>query len=343
MQTFRQFFQAATGHVPYGYQARVADNGLPDILCAPAGTGKTGIIVAWLWRRLHADPEGTPRRLVYALPQRSPVEQVAAKVSRWLANLGLCEAVAVHLVMDRTRPGDFRQDMHRPAIVIGTVDSLVSKALNRGYGIARVIFPIDFALVTNGAHWVIDETRLCPQSATTLRRLVAFAKERGTAEPFGLTCMSASGDAGEILPAERAGELAVRLNARRTIRRLDAEPGDYQAISAAVLRRHRAGELTVVVLNTVAAAQQVFRQLSESADCTLLHAQFRGVDHSQPSQPIHPAANRGGNASHRGGDRPGRLGADHRGGTVALTRPASGQVQSCRPDLRRGAVVGSAA
>ena len=67
--------------------------------------------------------------------------------------------------------------MHRPAIVVGTVDSLVSKALNRGYGIARATYPIDFALVTNGAHWVIDEIQLCPESTTTLRQLAAFARD----------------------------------------------------------------------------------------------------------------------------------------------------------------------
>ena len=65
--------------------------------------------------------------------------------------------------------------MHKPAIVVGTVDSLVSKALNRGYGIARAIFPIDYALVTNGAHWIIDEIQLCPESVTTLRQLAGFA------------------------------------------------------------------------------------------------------------------------------------------------------------------------
>jgi hypothetical protein len=50
----------------------------------------------------------------------------------------------------------------------------------------------DFALVTNGAHWIIDEIQLCPESTTTLRQLAAFAKTMGTAEPFGLTCMSAT-------------------------------------------------------------------------------------------------------------------------------------------------------
>ena len=140
----------------------------------------------------------------------------------------------------------WRLDMHQPAIVVGTVDSLVSKALNRGYGIGRATYPIDFALVTNGAHWVIDEIQLCPESTTTLRQLAAFAEALGTAEPFGLTCMSATVPGGlldtvdnpapgpaEVLgiePAERTGELAVRLDARAdraaARRRAGRLPGD---------------------------------------------------------------------------------------------------------------------
>src|SRR5215813_12718823 len=226
MPTFNEFYKRATGYEPYGYQVRIARDGLPSVVTAPTGTGKTGMILAWLWRRLYGPhPAQTPRRLVYALPQPSLADQVAGEARRWLANLGLIENVALHVVMGgrgETR-GEWRENMHLPAIVVGTVDSLVSKALNRGYGIGRVIFPIDFALVTNGAHWVIDEIQLCPESTTTLRQLAAFAKTYGTAEPFGLTCMSASvpdgllGTADNPAPTaqiriedeERTGELAI--------------------------------------------------------------------------------------------------------------------------------------
>ena len=47
---FESFFQAATGRRPYGYQARIARDGLPGALTAPTGTGKTSVILAWLWR-----------------------------------------------------------------------------------------------------------------------------------------------------------------------------------------------------------------------------------------------------------------------------------------------------
>ena len=176
MGGFDEFFRAATaaagrpeGLDPHGYQRRLAQDGLAEVVQAPTGTGKTGIILAWLWRRLHADPAGTPRRLVYALPQRSLVEQVAGEAARWLENLGLSGEVALHVVMGGAGESQrqWRLDMHKPAIVVGTVDSLVSKALNRGYGIGRAVYPIDFALTTNGAHWVIDEIQLCPES--TLR------------------------------------------------------------------------------------------------------------------------------------------------------------------------------
>lgn len=305
MADFGEFFRLATaaderpeGNEPHGYQTRLALNGLPAVVQAPTGVGKTGIVLAWLWRRLHGpDPGETPRRLVYALPQRSLVEQVAGEVTGWLQRLGLADEVALHVVMGGAgaSQGQWRQDMQSPAIVVGTVDSLVSKALNRGYGIGRAIFPIDFALVANGAHWVIDEIQLCPESTATLRQLAAFARSLGTAEPFGLTCMSATasesllctvdnsvlarGDVLGIEPGERTGELAVRLGASRTVRRLAGQLGGYRAIAQFAAERHRPGTLTLVVLNTVDATRRVYAAMpSVDAAVTLVHSRFRGRD-----------------------------------------------------------------
>jgi CRISPR-associated endonuclease/helicase Cas3 len=298
VQEFGRFFQAATGSWPYGFQARIARDGLPSVVQAPTGTGKTGIILAWLWRRLYADREGTPRRLVYALPAQSLTEHVASEVARWLANLGLADQVALHVPTGGSGQSQrhWRLDMHKPAIVIGTVDSLVSKALNRGFGLGATSYPIDFALVTNGAQWVIDEIQLCLEATSTLRQLAGFAREWGTAEPFGLTCMSVAvpegllettgdplrGDVIGILPEERGGELKLRLGAERTIRRLDAGPGDYNAIAAAARDRHRPGTLTLVVLNTVETARTVYQALRGGpTECILLHSQFRALERAR--------------------------------------------------------------
>lgn len=296
MTLFEEFFKAATGHPPYGYQSRLAREGLPAVVQAPTGSGKTGVILAWLWR-WRQDPEATPRRLIYALPQRTLVEQVAGEVERWLGNLGdRAGVVTSHVVMGgegRTQP-EWRLNMHQPAIVVGTIDSLVSKALNRGYGISRAIYPIDFALVTNGAHWIIDEIQLAPESTTTLRQLAAFTQRYGTAEPFGLTCMSATvpekllatvdnpvrvGDVVRIEPEDRTGALEIRLKAARTIRRLPVEPGTYPDVAAAVWERHRPGALTLVVVNTVPAARGIYAALPRAeVPRTLLHSRFRGAE-----------------------------------------------------------------
>lgn len=301
MTSFDEFFEKATENPPYGYQTRLARDGLPAVLRAPTGSGKTGVVLAWLWRRLHGPtPDAVPRRLIYALPQRSLVEQVAGEAAGWLDRLGLSGEVALHVVMggeDKTGQWDWRRNMHRPAIVVGTVDSLVSKALNRGYGVGRAIYPIDFALVTNGSQWIIDEIQLCPESTTTLRQLAAFTTMFGTAEPFALTCMSATvpedlldtvdnpGPVTDVLrieESERVGELARRLSARRFVRRLAVEAGDAKAIAQAVGERHRAGSLTLVVVNTVETARAIHSHLRrQPVPCTLLHSRFRGQERQE--------------------------------------------------------------
>src|SRR6202050_5525657 len=303
MNDFHEFYRRATateerpeGYEPYGYQIRLARDGLPAVVQAPTGTGKTGIVLAWLWRRFYGpEPAATPRRMLYALPQRSLVEQVEGEISGWLDRLGLAEQVALHVVMGGAGKTQWRwrQDMDRPAIVVGTIDSLVSKALNRGYGIGRATYPVDFALVTNGAHWVIDEIQLCPESTTTLRQLAAFARSFGTAEPFGLTCMSATvprslletvdnrlvpeSDVLAIRPEERTGELEIRVNASRAVRRMAVAAGSYEQIAAMAAELHRPGTLTLAVMNTVTAARKVFAALpAGDAQRTLVHSRYRG-------------------------------------------------------------------
>ena len=117
---------------------------------------------------------GTPRRLMYALPQGSVVEPVVAQVRGWLDRLGLADEVGVHVatgIWAISHGPDWRADMHRPAVVIGTTEVLVSKALNRAFGVGSTLWPIDFALVANGAHWVVADPERSPVAVATLRAL----------------------------------------------------------------------------------------------------------------------------------------------------------------------------
>jgi hypothetical protein len=66
--------------LPYDYQRRLAEDGLPDVLHVPTGAGETlAVLLAWLWRLLHHSHEAvrrtTPPWLVYVLPMRVLVEQ----------------------------------------------------------------------------------------------------------------------------------------------------------------------------------------------------------------------------------------------------------------------------
>jgi CRISPR-associated endonuclease Cas3-HD len=218
-------------------------------------------VLAWLWRRLFGSQvaaAATPRRLVYVLPQGGLVEPVAIQAREWLTRLGLIDQVALHVVQggsDSEGPR-WRRDMHLPALVIGCADCLVSKALNHGYGIGLLSYPIDFALVTNGAQWVFDDVACCQRSADTVRQLASAAARLGTAEPFAVTCLPAA-----ISP----------------VRGLHAEPGDYQAMATAAAAMHKPGTRTLIVMNSVASATAVYSALADAAvPRVLIHSQFRG-------------------------------------------------------------------
>ncbi len=57
--SFDDFFKTATGHDPYRYQRRLAEEDpLPQLLNIPSGAGKTATVIpGWLWRRGFASLE----------------------------------------------------------------------------------------------------------------------------------------------------------------------------------------------------------------------------------------------------------------------------------------------
>jgi CRISPR-associated endonuclease/helicase Cas3 len=301
---FEEFFERATGYSPYPYQAAIAAGGFPEVIEVPTGAGKTeAVVLGWLFNRLyHHDPDvrhATPRRLIIAQPMRTLVEQTYDRAEAMLHRLELADEVVLHIMMgghlDPAALNRWRADMHKPTIVVATVDCVVSRALNRGYGTSRANYPIDFALVTNGALVVMDEIQLAPQAVATQRQLAAFQKDWGVAEPAALTCMSATVDAfalnvvdnpwtddsGSVLKltdADMAGPLRKRLEAEKTVERLAAPTP--ASLAAEVFKRHRGG-LSLVVVNTVetaVATYKALKRLRADAEIMLLHSRFRGVE-----------------------------------------------------------------
>ncbi len=303
--SYQEFHRAATGHDPYPWQERVALEGLPEVVAVETGAGKTAaVVLAWLWRRrYHPDPEvrsTTPHWLVMCLPMRVLTEQVEEVTRAWLAALGLdgvgSTAVAVHVAMggrEDSRAGAWRRAPHLDSIVIGTVDMLLSRALNRGYASGRFAWPIDFGLLHNGCQWVFDEIQLLGPALTTSRQLDGLRQALQTAVPSASTWMSATVDrrgletidrslGSEIVslePIDRAGALSQRLQATRRVRQLpDNRPG---ALAVALLATHRAGTLTLAILNTVGAARSLYEEilrLRPEAEVVLLHSRFRALE-----------------------------------------------------------------
>lgn len=67
----------------------------------------------------------------------------------------------------------------KPAILIGTQDMLLSRALNRGYAAGRARWPKDFALLNNDCLWVFDEVQLMSTGFATSLQLQAWREHGG--------------------------------------------------------------------------------------------------------------------------------------------------------------------
>lgn len=305
---FKDFFQQATGNKPYPYQERLAEaNPWPDLLEAPTGAGKTeAIVLAWLWRRLYGTEQvraSTPRRLIYTLPMRVLVEQTEARVRQWLKNLNLENKVSVHVLMGGEANDDWDVYPERIAILIGTQDMLLSRALNRGYAMSRYRWPIQFGLLNNDCLWVFDEVQLMGSGLATSAQLAAFRKKFGVWGKAPTMWVSATlrrewlgtvDFRGELQSLKlhglsdeewngsgNASPLAQRLNAAKKLAAAEASASDLGKLAKAILEAHKPDTLTLVVVNTVRKAQSLYDALVSArgnaapVHLLLLHSRFR--------------------------------------------------------------------
>ena len=185
---FNDFFKAAIGKRidPYPYQSELAEKPWPGIVEIPTGLGKTaGIIIPWLYKRFKKDPD-TPRRLIYCLPMRVLVEQTAQNATRWIGNLIQSKLLpqknmpSVHVLMGGELEDDWDLHPENQAVIIGTQDMVLSRALNRGYAASRFRWPVQFGLINTDCLWVMDEIQLMGSGLATTAQLQAFRNCFGT-------------------------------------------------------------------------------------------------------------------------------------------------------------------
>jgi len=336
MTTFDGFFKAATGNdrvpggsTPYDYQRRLAcgeaspdtdEAGTPcrsQLISIPTGLGKTAaVVLAWAWNRLRRNSlqqtgPDWPRRLVYCLPMRTLVEQTEANVREWLENLEKAKLILpgsskrVHVLMggEEKRENEPEWDLYpeKDAILIGTQDMLLSRALNRGYGMSRYRWPMHFGLLNNDCLWVMDETQLMGSGLPTTTQLEAF---RTTMQPT-VTChswwMSATSERGwlktvdfdpdklaetvELSDKERATEkVKTLLDASKPLEHAGANGNDLKALAKEIVLASEASEgLTLVVVNTVKTARKLFAEVEKltrkgPTKLLLMHSRFRPED-----------------------------------------------------------------
>ena len=328
---YDELFKQATGFPnPYPYQRRLALTAdLPELLNIPTGLGKTeAVVLAWLWRR-RFDPreevrQNTPRRLVYCLPMRVLVEQSHERVIGMMGNLGLLAMspgddnrsdgwaakhgdtggrIAVSLLMGGEDADDWDLYPEREAVLVGTQDMLLSRALNRGYAMSRYRWPVHFGLLNNDCLWVMDEVQLMGVGLATSAQLAGVRSGLKTWLKCPTLWMSATPDPTQLATVDHAApspgtiwgldpeDLAderVRLlrGASKEIRILeDVDPSGKsypRVLASRVAELHRPGKLTLVVVNVVERARRIFGELGKlslgDVELRLVHSRFRPAE-----------------------------------------------------------------
>ncbi len=286
------FFRATGGYRPFPYQLRFheCEAGL-RVLEVPTGLGKTdAVLVDWLERR-------STTRLVYCLPGRTLTRQIADIARRRVAAAGLEKQVKVLELMGGSEDLDLTLGPEQRAILVGTQDILVSRALNRGYARSPFRWPIDFALLNNDAMWVFDEVQLLGEAVATSAQMAAFRTQFETFGRVPCVWMSATFERswldtvdfheepvhiGLTEEDERDETVRKRLHAAKSIQET-TECSTPQDCARFLLDRHREDKLTVMIANTVARAQEIWDELRKLGrkDAHLLHSRFRPCDREE--------------------------------------------------------------
>lgn len=290
---------------PDSWQAALATHPWPAVLVAPTGAGKTAAVtLGWAAHRLR-DPGNTPLRLIWCLPMRALVEQTADAVKDWFRRLAteadkaghLPRPCDVHVLMGGVDADGWLDHPERPAVLVGTQDMLLSRALMRGYASSRAIWPMEFALLHHDAQWVFDEVQLMGAGRATSVQLEAFRARASSSsvaseiadKPSRSLWISATLDPLWLATVDRpapTAEAVVRVDptavpnvrlarlsqAAKRLTRSSVAPlsstkrdlTDYiELLADAILDAHRPGTMTLAMLNRVSRAQSLHRVLEK--------------------------------------------------------------------------------
>ena len=227
------------------------------------------------------------------------VEQTVEKVKEWINNLGMKEEFMIITMMGGDIDRDYKMNPERRAVIIGTQDMLLSRALNRGYGINMFQWPIEFGLLNNDCLWVMDEVQLMGNGLATSVQLDAFRNSMKTFGPHKTVWMSATINPQWLQTVDFTNEpkqfctskedLKNKALAKRncaTKRILELKLPDHSNMytrkdAEIIMAKHVEGTITLVILNTVKRAQSLFAEIQKiknGIEVILIHSRFRTGD-----------------------------------------------------------------
>ena len=314
---FVEFFGKATeDHLPYDFQERLAQEPIANrLIQIPTGLGKTSaVVLGWLWQRRVA-PRTTPTRLVYCLPMRVLVEQTRGLAREWTRRVD--PEVAVYTLMGGEVEEQWELYPELPAILVGTQDMMLSRALNRGYAMSPFKWPVHYGLLNNDSLWVCDEVQLMGSGLETTAQLAAWRHNWGVYGPTATWWMSATLDRewlGTVdfsrhaegldstqLEAKDLADDAVKvlLQGSKPLRRL--ENSKEKNLAREILDAHQSGSLTISISNTVDRAVAIYTELKKltgkknvrKPELILLHSRFRPLEREAIIQRLHQEVSEG--------------------------------------------------
>ncbi|HEY7297662.1 MAG TPA: DEAD/DEAH box helicase [Xanthobacteraceae bacterium] len=311
VEQFRCFFRAAAGVDPYLWQIKAGLNGLPQLLPVPTGLGKTeGSVLAWAWRRF-AQKNNEPLHLIYCLPMRSLVRQTKERLNTCFARLRSWDDsidIPVYQLIGGDAEEGWASAPDRPWVLVGTQDMLLSRALNRGYGMSRFDWPLHFGVLNQDCHWIVDEVQLMGPGLWTTAQLDWMRHKRFPGlKPCRTTWMSATMGLQFLQTADRKRdgydkvepfepevendsneELRRRRSAWRPVQEFQPEKGKViEQIALAATLSHTLGTLTLIVCNTVETAQKIFEIIgTNGTPRILLTSRFRAGDRREAEEKL---------------------------------------------------------
>jgi len=233
---------------------------------------------------------------------RSLVQQTVERLRRYFSRLKSEEKfpeIQVYTLMGGDIEEKWAHNPDVPWILVGTQDQLLSRALNRGYAMSRFKWPVHFGLLNQDCHWVVDEVQLMGPGLWTTAQLDWMRQRRFFAlKPCRTTWMSATMESAflETVDRKREGldsvkpfdpklemdnreEIKQRLGAARLVQRISGARAP-EAVADRAQKEHVEGTLTLIVCNTVGAAQKVFQSVGTAAPKILLTSRFRPEERS---------------------------------------------------------------